>query len=107
MKRALSALETRRALLQPRQHALPRVLAAERRAHQGVHIVMRNAVAEFELPFEGGRRPDIVVLAGSAVIVLEFKDEPRIVGTLAPRETRTTNPVRGGSVFSWCLPSIW
>ncbi len=32
-------------------------------------------VAEYELPFEGGRRPDIVVLAGSSVVVLEFKSE--------------------------------
>lgn len=29
---------------------------------------------EYELPMEGGRRPDVVVLAGSAVLVLEFKD---------------------------------
>ncbi len=37
-----------------------------------------SVVAEFELPFEGGRRPDIVVLAGTAVVVLEYKAEPRI-----------------------------
>jgi len=30
-------------------------------------------VFEFELPLEGGRRPDVVVLAGESVIVLEFK----------------------------------
>jgi len=29
---------------------------------------------EYELPFEAGRRPDVVVLAGDAVIVLEFKE---------------------------------
>lgn len=34
-------------------------------------------VLEYELPFEGGRRPDAVVLAGDAVIVLEFKEHPR------------------------------
>lgn len=28
---------------------------------------------EYELPLEGGRRPDVVVLAGRAVVVLEFK----------------------------------
>jgi len=31
-------------------------------------------VFEYELPMEGGRRPDVVVLAGRAVVVLEFKD---------------------------------
>jgi DUF2075 family protein len=30
-------------------------------------------VFEYELPFEGGRRPDAVVLAGGAIVVLEFK----------------------------------
>ena len=34
-----------------------------------------GVVFEFELPFEGGRRPDVVVLAGDAVAVLEFKRE--------------------------------
>lgn len=28
---------------------------------------------EYELPLEGGRRPDVVVLAGETVVVLEFK----------------------------------
>ncbi|MCC6898011.1 MAG: DUF2075 domain-containing protein [Polyangiaceae bacterium] len=28
---------------------------------------------EYELPLEGGRRPDVVVLAGRSVVVLEFK----------------------------------
>jgi schlafen family protein len=28
---------------------------------------------EYELPYEGGRRPDVVVLAGGTVVVLEFK----------------------------------
>jgi hypothetical protein len=32
-----------------------------------------SVIFEFELPFEGGRRPDVVVLAGEAVAVLEFK----------------------------------
>lgn len=37
-----------------------------------------NLVAEFELPFEGGRRPDVVVLAGEAILALEFKGSPII-----------------------------
>jgi Schlafen group 3, DNA/RNA helicase domain len=32
-----------------------------------------GVVYEYELPLEGGRRPDVVVLAGGSVIVLEFK----------------------------------
>jgi hypothetical protein len=32
-----------------------------------------SVIFEFELPLEGGRRPDLVVLAGTAVLVLEFK----------------------------------
>lgn len=30
-------------------------------------------VFEYEIPLEGGRRPDVVVLAGSVILVLEFK----------------------------------
>jgi hypothetical protein len=37
-----------------------------------------SLVAEFELPFEGGRRPDIVILASTAVVVLEYKAAFRI-----------------------------
>jgi hypothetical protein len=33
-------------------------------------------VFEYELPREGGRRPDAVILAGEAVLVLEFKGSP-------------------------------
>ncbi len=33
-----------------------------------------SIVFEYELPMEGGRRPDVVVLAGGVIIVLEFKD---------------------------------
>ena len=32
-----------------------------------------SVILEYELPMEGGRRPDVVVLAGETVIVLEFK----------------------------------
>lgn len=38
-----------------------------------------GVVFEYELPLEGGRRPDVVVLAGATVVVLEFKDEPIIL----------------------------
>src|SRR2546428_7973396 len=31
-------------------------------------------VLEYELPFEGGRRPDAVILAGQKILVLEFKE---------------------------------
>jgi hypothetical protein len=34
-------------------------------------------ILEYELPFEGGRRPDVLVLAGDAVLVLEFKEAMR------------------------------
>ena len=32
-----------------------------------------SVVFEYELPMEGGRRPDVVVLAGGSLVVLEFK----------------------------------
>lgn len=32
-----------------------------------------GVIFEYELPLEGGRRPDVVVLAGAAVVVVEFK----------------------------------
>jgi hypothetical protein len=32
-----------------------------------------SVVFEYELPLEGGRRPDVVVLAGETVVILEFK----------------------------------
>ena len=31
-------------------------------------------ILEWELPYEGGRRPDAVILAGAAIVILEFKD---------------------------------
>jgi hypothetical protein len=33
-------------------------------------------VFEYELPLEGGRRPDVVVLTGDSIVVLEFKQNP-------------------------------
>jgi hypothetical protein len=36
-----------------------------------------SAIFEYELPMEGGRRPDVVVLAGQSVVVLEFKSSAR------------------------------
>jgi hypothetical protein len=64
--------------------------ASQRKAWSEEHKVMRQAlqacvavlpdaapawgvVFEYELPLEGGRRPDVVVLAGAALVVLEFK----------------------------------
>lgn len=35
-----------------------------------------GVVFEYELPLEGGRRPDVVVLAGETIVVLEFKERP-------------------------------
>ena len=32
-------------------------------------------ILEYELPFEGGRRPDAVILAGEKILVLEFKEK--------------------------------
>ena len=37
-----------------------------------------GVIFEYEMPFEGGRRPDVVVLAGSSVVVLEFKSEATV-----------------------------
>jgi DUF2075 family protein len=48
----------------------------------GDDAVAWNLVAEYELPFEGGRRPDVVVLAGETVLVLEFKTTPLIRAAL-------------------------
>lgn len=36
-------------------------------------------VFEYELPLEGGRRPDAVILTGGSVHVLEFKSAPRVL----------------------------
>ena len=35
-----------------------------------------GVIFEYELPMEGGRRPDVVVLAGRSLVVLEFKSSP-------------------------------
>lgn len=32
-----------------------------------------SIICEYELPLEGGRRPDVVILAGDSVLVVEFK----------------------------------
>ena len=37
-----------------------------------------SAVLEYELPREGGRRPDVVVLENGVVVVLEFKDKDQV-----------------------------
>ncbi|MGH2820802.1 MAG: DNA/RNA helicase domain-containing protein, partial [Actinomycetota bacterium] len=36
-----------------------------------------GVVFEYELPLEGGRRPDVTVLAGGSIVVLEFKSTTR------------------------------
>jgi len=36
-----------------------------------------SVIFEYELPLEGGRRPDVIVLAGSSIVVLEFKQAAR------------------------------
>lgn len=38
-----------------------------------------EVLLEYELPFEGGRRPDVILLTGDVVQVIEFKERP-IVG---------------------------
>lgn len=37
-----------------------------------------SIVLEYELPLEGGRRPDVILLAPSKIIVLEFKQDPKL-----------------------------
>jgi hypothetical protein len=37
-----------------------------------------GVVLEYELPLEGGRRPDVVILAGGSLVVIEFKGELRL-----------------------------
>lgn len=37
-----------------------------------------GVVFEYELPMEGGRRPDVVVLAGATVVVVEFKQQRHV-----------------------------
>ena len=58
-------------------------LSVMRQTLRDVCIAMPDAIRwgvifEYELPLEGGRRPDVVVLAGDRVVVLEFKQNPRI-----------------------------
>lgn len=45
-----------------------------RRIHQGVDAW--QVVLEYELPLEGGRRPDALIFAGQALFVVEFKQAP-------------------------------
>ena len=37
-----------------------------------------EVILEYELPFEGGRRPDVVLMTGDVVQVIEFKERPVI-----------------------------
>lgn len=54
--------------------ALKLCLTAEHQSVQNWSIIF-----EYELPMEGGRRPDVVILAGASIVVLEFKSSA-IVG---------------------------
>jgi len=74
---------------------------------------------EFELPLEGGRRPDVVVLAGAAVVVLEFKDTARAeqahidqVAAYASDLAEYHSATHGRSVFAFVVHpsgdhSVW
>jgi hypothetical protein len=35
-----------------------------------------SVIFEYELPLEGGRRPDAIILAPNQLVVLEFKQDP-------------------------------
>lgn len=37
-----------------------------------------GVVLEYELPLEGGRRPDAIILAGNTLFVIEFKETPAL-----------------------------
>lgn len=68
-----------------RLHPAETQLFAWRESHAVVTTALQNCrlareealdwgvVFEYELPFEGGRRPDVVVLTGGSIAVLEFK----------------------------------
>jgi len=40
--------------------------------------LMWGLVLEYELPLEGGRRPDVIITAPNKILVLEFKQDPKI-----------------------------
>jgi len=40
--------------------------------------LMWSVILEYELPLEGGRRPDVIVLGPEILFVLEFKQDPHI-----------------------------
>lgn len=52
------------------QHTLP-IIGAQ---HPGLSIIF-----EYELPYEAGRRPDVVLLSKEQVVILEFKMKSRIL----------------------------
>lgn len=37
-----------------------------------------SVILEYELPLEGGRRPDVIILGPGKIFVLEFKQDPRL-----------------------------
>ena len=53
---------------------IQRVLRSMKDLKQGSGVVVNDgAVLEYELPMEGGRRPDMIVLENGVVLILEFK----------------------------------
>ena len=56
------------------------VEAFQQCAHLDADVLDWPVVFEYELPLEGGRRPDVVVLAGTTVVVLEFKSTSTVIG---------------------------
>jgi hypothetical protein len=61
-----------------RQEAEVLRAAIAQAAGSGVDIHGWGVVLEFELPLEGGRRPDAVILANDHVIVVEFKSAKKV-----------------------------
>jgi len=37
-----------------------------------------SIILEYELPLEGGRRPDVILLGPSKILILEFKQDPKL-----------------------------
>lgn len=73
------------------QHPAATQVLAWRRELETIRPALADApdswsvIFEYELPMEGGRRPDVIVLAGETVVVLEYKLGLR-TGTLPARD---------------------
>ena len=55
-------------------HVLQRELPAFHQIHSGFHIIF-----EYALPYESGRRPDVLLVCNEYVIVLEFKKKQELL----------------------------